>query len=105
LSGRASRCLIATIFSAISKLKVRVQRFMSTNRSMPRGACSTFLSAAGPGASMARASFIPRTPYVAAYLVDADTVRILRVLHGAQMWPDEFPAEDGGWLHTRPCPS
>jgi toxin ParE1/3/4 len=37
---------------------------------------------------------IPRTPYVAAYLVDADTVRILRVLHGAQMWPDEFPAED-----------
>ena len=26
--------------------------------------------------------------------VDADTVRILRVLHGAQMWPDEFPAED-----------
>jgi toxin ParE1/3/4 len=48
---------------------------------------------------------IPRTPYVAAYLVDADTVRILRVLHRAQMWPDEFPAEDGGWLHTRPCPS
>jgi hypothetical protein len=96
LSGRASRCLIATIFSAISKLKVRVQRFMSTNRSpMPRGACSTFLTAAGPGRiDGTRELVIPRTPYVAAYLVDADTVRILRVLHGAQMWPDEFPAED-----------
>jgi addiction module RelE/StbE family toxin len=37
---------------------------------------------------------IPRTPYVAAYLVDGDTVRILRVLHGAQMWPDELTNDD-----------
>jgi toxin ParE1/3/4 len=37
---------------------------------------------------------IPRTPYVAAYLVDGDTVRILRVLHGAQIWPDEFTKDD-----------
>ena len=37
---------------------------------------------------------IPRTPYVAAYLVDSDTVRILRVLHGAQMWPDELSNGD-----------
>lgn len=37
---------------------------------------------------------IPRTPYVAAYQVDGETVRILRVLHGAQMWPDEFSGED-----------
>lgn len=33
---------------------------------------------------------IPRTPYVAAYAVTADTIRILRILHGAQMWPDEI---------------
>ncbi|MET4691112.1 type II toxin-antitoxin system RelE/ParE family toxin [Sinorhizobium fredii] len=33
---------------------------------------------------------IPRTPYIAAYVVIADRVRILRVLHGAQMWPDEL---------------
>jgi len=42
-----------------------------------------------PGASLARAS-LPRTPYVAAYLIDNDAVRILRVLHGAQIWSDEF---------------
>ena len=31
------------------------------------------------------------TPYVAAHTVTAETVRILRVLHGAQKWPDEIP--------------
>jgi toxin ParE1/3/4 len=30
---------------------------------------------------------IPRTPYIAAYLVIPEMVRILRVLHGAQIWP------------------
>ena len=35
---------------------------------------------------------IPRTSYVAAYLFG--TVRILRVLHGAQMWPDELTDDD-----------
>jgi addiction module RelE/StbE family toxin len=33
---------------------------------------------------------IPGTPYVAAYTVTKTNVRILRVLHGAQIWPDEF---------------
>jgi addiction module RelE/StbE family toxin len=33
---------------------------------------------------------ISRTPYVAAYRITGDTVRILRVLHGAQLWPDEM---------------
>ncbi|HZX69390.1 MAG TPA: type II toxin-antitoxin system RelE/ParE family toxin [Rhodanobacter sp.] len=31
---------------------------------------------------------IDRTPYIAAYRIAGDTVRILRVLHGAQQWPD-----------------
>ncbi|WP_169682021.1 type II toxin-antitoxin system RelE/ParE family toxin [Rhizobium sp. 57MFTsu3.2] len=31
------------------------------------------------------------TPYVAAYAVSETTVRILRVLHGAQEWPDSLP--------------
>ena len=31
------------------------------------------------------------TPYVAAYQVTGETVRILRVLHGAQQWPDDLP--------------
>lgn len=33
---------------------------------------------------------VPRTPYIAAYLVIADTVRILRILHGAQVWPNDI---------------
>jgi plasmid stabilization system protein ParE len=37
---------------------------------------------------------LPRTPYVAAYLIDNDGVRILRVLHGAQIWPDKFTKDD-----------
>jgi plasmid stabilization system protein ParE len=32
------------------------------------------------------------TPYVAAYAVTEITVRILRVLHGAQEWPENLPA-------------
>ena len=34
---------------------------------------------------------IDRTPYIAAYRVAGGTVRILRVLHGAQQWPDDIP--------------
>jgi toxin ParE1/3/4 len=33
---------------------------------------------------------IPRTPYIAAYVAVPETVRILRVLHGAQIWPDDI---------------
>jgi toxin ParE1/3/4 len=33
---------------------------------------------------------IPRTPYVAAYVLAPDRIRILRVLHGAQIWPEDF---------------
>lgn len=34
---------------------------------------------------------IAGTPYIAAYAVTREAVRILRVLHGAQRWPDELP--------------
>ncbi len=34
---------------------------------------------------------ISGTPYIAAYRIASETVRILRVLHGAQQWPDEMP--------------
>ncbi len=33
---------------------------------------------------------VPRTPYIAAYVVGSGIVLILRVLHGAQVWPDDF---------------
>ena len=33
---------------------------------------------------------IQRTPYIAAYRIAGKTIRILRVLHGAQMWPQEL---------------
>jgi toxin ParE1/3/4 len=34
---------------------------------------------------------ISRTPYLAAYRVLDNTVRILRILHGSQLWPDDMP--------------
>jgi addiction module RelE/StbE family toxin len=39
-----------------------------------------------------REMFISRTPYIAAYRIVGDTVRVLRPLHGAQQWPDDVPA-------------
>lgn len=33
---------------------------------------------------------IARTPYIAPYETDDGIVRILRVIHGARMWPDAF---------------
>ncbi|MDW9697590.1 type II toxin-antitoxin system RelE/ParE family toxin [Sinorhizobium meliloti] len=36
---------------------------------------------------------IPRTPYLAAYMVLADMIRILRVLRGTRMSPSEFEDE------------
>lgn len=32
------------------------------------------------------------TPYVAAYALTGTTIRILRILHGAQEWPDDLPS-------------
>nr|WP_280520087.1 type II toxin-antitoxin system RelE/ParE family toxin [Rhizobium cremeum] len=34
---------------------------------------------------------ISGTPYICAYVVTATAIRILRVLHGAQQWPDVLP--------------
>jgi toxin ParE1/3/4 len=31
---------------------------------------------------------IDRTPYIAAYLISGSVILILRVLHGAQLWPE-----------------
>ena len=39
----------------------------------------------------ARELIINGTPYVAAYAATETTVRILRVLHGAQEWPEFLP--------------
>lgn len=35
-----------------------------------------------------RELIVSGTPYIAAYALNEDTVRILRVLHGAMQWPD-----------------
>ena len=34
---------------------------------------------------------ITGTPYIAAYAVTAEAIRIFRVLHGTQRWPNELP--------------
>lgn len=33
---------------------------------------------------------ISKTPFVVPYRILAGSVRILRILHGAQLWPDNF---------------
>jgi toxin ParE1/3/4 len=33
---------------------------------------------------------IARTPYIAVYRIKGESLLILRVLHGARQWPDEF---------------
>lgn len=39
-----------------------------------------------------REVIITGTPYIAAYRITTDeTIRILRVLHGARPWPEEIP--------------
>ena len=40
--------------------------------------------------SWTRELVIAGTPYIAAYSVLSDRIRILRVLHGAQVWPDSL---------------
>jgi len=36
---------------------------------------------------------IARTHYIAPYQIIGDTVRILRVIHGARMWPHDIPTD------------
>jgi toxin ParE1/3/4 len=38
-----------------------------------------------------RELIITRTPYIVAYRIIGDTVRILRVLHSSRQWPDDMP--------------
>ncbi len=33
---------------------------------------------------------VPRTPYVIVYRVRADAIMVLRILHGAQEWPEQL---------------
>ena len=40
-----------------------------------------------------RELMIDRTPYIAAYCIVDQTVRILRVLHGARRWPEDMYGE------------
>jgi addiction module RelE/StbE family toxin len=34
---------------------------------------------------------VPASPYLLAYSIHGDVVRVLRVLHAARQWPDDFP--------------
>ena|SRR5579863_922302 len=36
---------------------------------------------------------ISRTPYLVAYRITGNTLRILRVLHGSRCWPDDMSEE------------
>jgi toxin ParE1/3/4 len=38
-----------------------------------------------------RELIIKRTPFIVAYRIEGNSVRILRVLRGAQQWPENMP--------------
>lgn len=40
-----------------------------------------------------RELIVPRAPYILPYRIVGKTVRILRVIHAARLWPDEIPDE------------
>ena len=33
---------------------------------------------------------VPATPYIVPYRIKGDSIEILRVMHGARRWPDDF---------------
>jgi toxin ParE1/3/4 len=72
LSGRASRSLIVTRFSTTSK---------PTESGRPGRIKET------------RELVIAGTPYIAAYVIRGDIIRILRILHSARLWPEDLPEE------------
>ncbi|MGY2227208.1 type II toxin-antitoxin system RelE/ParE family toxin [Pseudomonas gingeri] len=37
---------------------------------------------------------IDLTPYIVAYCINDHCIRVLRVLHGAQLWPDTIPSSN-----------
>ena len=54
-------------------------------------ALTDFPESGRPGrVSGTRELVIQQTPYIVAYKVEGDIVKALRVLHGAQQWPEEF---------------
>ena len=38
---------------------------------------------------------IVRTPYIAAYRITKESIQILRIFHGARLWPDSFTPSNG----------
>jgi len=47
-----------------------------------------------PGrASGSRELLIQGTPYIAGYKIDGDTIFVLRVLHAARSWPNDFDGD------------
>jgi plasmid stabilization system protein ParE len=57
-----------------------------------RNAIFSHIESDSPRAAVAgtRELIITNTSYIAAYIIDGDVIRILRVLHTAQLWPEQF---------------
>ena len=54
---------------------------------------TSFPEAGRPGrVTGTRERVVSGLPYILAYVIDGEVVRILRVLHAAQGWPDSFPS-------------
>nr|WP_301294644.1 type II toxin-antitoxin system RelE/ParE family toxin [Pseudomonas sp. S3E17] len=63
-----------------SRIAEQIQRLAQFPESGRRGRCLG-----------TRELVINRTPYIVAYRIHDERVRILRVLHEAQSWPEDLP--------------
>ncbi len=79
------------IFTAIESRNPRAAVAVDEQIEAAAGRLAQFPQSGRPGrVPGTRELVIRRTRYVAAYTVTADAVRILRVLHGARLWPESF---------------
>ena len=79
-------------FTNTSNPRARVtQRWWTSGSLKVSNSCLTFLESGRAGrVAGTRECVVPRSPYIAADAVTGDVIRILRILHGAQRWPEEF---------------
>ncbi|WP_159953326.1 type II toxin-antitoxin system RelE/ParE family toxin [Rhizobium sp. 18065] len=82
----------ALIFDYIEAVNPRAAVDMDERIAAALGRLTDFPESGRPGRiEGTREIVVNGTPYIAAYVVLQDRVRILRLLHGAQRWPDASP--------------
>jgi addiction module RelE/StbE family toxin len=81
-----------TDYIAVDNPQAALRIFNTIRHSVERLAVHPHLGRAGR-VERTRELVIPNLPYIVAYTITAQEVRILAVLHTARKWPESFPRE------------